>query len=95
VSGFLFVAGNSGGDGMVVVNDGKELLIQLRQRLQHIRNRLLEIEGQFDLLGAPAAANRPMTLRNFTEKHLNDKSPGDQEAGLSNLRAPIKKYSTR
>ena len=89
------MAGNNGGDGMVVVDDGLDLLIQLRQSLRHIKNRLLEIEAQFDSLGIAAAADKPMTLRKFTEKKLNDKSPDDQEADSSNLRATAKKHSTR
>jgi hypothetical protein len=94
-SGFLSVAGNNGGDGMVVVDDGLDLLIQLRQSLRHIKNRLLEIEAQFDSLGIASAADKPMTLRKFTEMKLNDKSPDDQEADSSNPRATAEKHSTR
>jgi hypothetical protein len=86
--------GDYGGDSMIDVDGGRELLIQLRQSLQQMKNRLVEIEGHFNLLGVRTAANRPMTLRDFTEKQLNDKRPADQ-ADLSSLKAPTTKYSTR
>ncbi len=49
-----------------MVVDGRELL-QLRQRLQEIKNRLLDIEARFDPIDSPSI-NAPMTLREFTEK---------------------------
>jgi BMFP domain-containing protein YqiC len=86
------VAGYHGAVTMVV--DGRELLVQLRQRLQQIKNRLVDIEARLDASGS-SAANEPMTLREFTEKKLKDKSPDVQETDSSNPRAAAKKYSTR
>ena len=76
---------------MVDLNDGLEVLSKFRQRLLDITNRLLEIEARFEYLGA--AAQRRVTLREFTEKQLNDKGPNDQAANCSNSRAAAKKYS--
>jgi hypothetical protein len=75
---------------MVDLNDGLETLSKFRQRLLDITNRLLEIEACFEYLGA---AERRVTLREFTEKQLNDKGPNDQAANSSNSRAAAKKYS--
>jgi hypothetical protein len=68
-------------------------LVQLHERLQKIRNRLIDIEARFDAIGTSTEAR--MTLREFTEKQLNDKSPDGQEAESSNPRAAAKKYSAR
>jgi hypothetical protein len=76
---------------MVDINDGLEILSKFRQRLLDIKNRVLEIEARFEYLGA--AAERRVTLREFTEKQLDDKGPNDQEANSSNPRAAAKKYS--
>jgi hypothetical protein len=76
---------------MVDLNDGLEILSKFRQRLLDIKNRLLEIEARFEYLGA--AAERCVTLREFTEKQLNAKGPNDQEANSSNPRAAAKKCS--
>jgi hypothetical protein len=75
-----------------MVADGRKMLVQLRRRLQEIMNRLLDIEAR---LASTPITNAPMTLRIFTEKQLNDKSPGDQEADSSSPRATTEKYSTR
>jgi hypothetical protein len=76
---------------MVDINDGLEILSKFRQRLLDIKNRVLEIEARFEYLGA--AAERRVTLREFTEKQLDDKGPNDQEANSSNPRPTAKKYS--
>jgi hypothetical protein len=76
---------------MVDLNDGLEILRKFRRRLLDIKNRLPEIEARLEYLGA--AAERRVTLREFTEKQLNDKGPNDQEANSSNPRAAAKKYS--
>jgi hypothetical protein len=61
---------------LTMVLDGREMLVKLRRRLQEITNRLLDIEARLD---TTSIINAPMTLRKFTEKQLNDKSPGDQD----------------
>jgi hypothetical protein len=76
---------------MVDLHNGLEMLGKFRRRLLDIKNRLLEMEARFEYLGAPA--ERRVTLREFTEKQLNDKGPNDQEANSSNPRAAAKKYS--
>jgi hypothetical protein len=68
-------------------DDGAKLLVQLRQRLHNIKNRLLEIEAQYDALDTAAGASKPMTLREFTEKKLNDKNTDNQKAEPSSPRA--------
>jgi hypothetical protein len=73
---------------------GRDLLIQLRQRLQRTRNRPLDIEARF-YTADTCTISAPITLRQFTKKLLNDKSSGGQEADSSNPRAAAKKYSTR
>jgi hypothetical protein len=85
------VSDDRSGNGMVDLNDGLEILSKFRQRLLDIKNRLLEIEARFEYLGT--AAERRVTLREFTEKQLNDKGPNDQAANSSNSRAAAKKYS--
>jgi hypothetical protein len=77
-----------------MVVDGRELLVQLRWHLDQIENRLIDIEARLAVLGGDVA-NKPLTLREFTEKHLNDKIPDDQKADSTNPRAAAKKYSTR
>jgi hypothetical protein len=76
----------------MIVNDGRELLVQLRQRLRQIKNQLVDIEARFS---SAAVVDKPMTLREFTEKKLNDKASGDQETDSSSPRAAAQKYSTR
>jgi hypothetical protein len=77
-----------------MVVDGRELLVQLRWHLNQIENRLIDIEARLAVLGGDVA-NKPLTLREFTEKHLNDKIPDDQKTDSTNPRAAAKKYSTR
>jgi hypothetical protein len=74
--------------------DGRELLVQLRRYLNQIENRLLDIEVRLAIFGGDVA-NKPLTLREFTEKHLNDKILHDQKTNFTNPRAAAKKYSTR
>jgi hypothetical protein len=76
----------------MIVNDGRELLVQLRQRLRQIKNQLVDIEARFS---SAAVVDKPMTLREFTEKKLNGKASGDQETDSSSPRAAAQKYSTR
>jgi hypothetical protein len=76
-----------------MVIDGVELLAQLRERLLHIESRLTDIEMCRKAIGAHVV--NLMTLREFTEKHLNDKSPNRQEADYPNPRVSAEKYSTR
>jgi hypothetical protein len=77
----------------MTVNDRRELLVQLRQRLRQIKNQLVvDIEARFS---SAAVVDKPMTLREFTEKKLNDKASGDQETDSSSPRAAAQKYSTR
>jgi hypothetical protein len=54
--------------------DGRELLVQLRWYLNQIENRLIDIEARLAIFGGDVA-NKPLTLREFTEMHLNDKIP--------------------
>src|ERR1700683_486847 len=61
------------GNGMVDLSDGLEILSKFRQRLLDIKNRLLEIETRSSISAPPA--ERRVTLREFTEKQLNDKGP--------------------
>jgi hypothetical protein len=77
-----------------MVVDGRDLLVQLRWHLNQIENRLIDIEARLVVLGGDVA-NKPLTLREFTEKHLNDKIPDDQKTDSTNPRAAAKKYSTR
>jgi hypothetical protein len=77
-----------------MVVDGRKLLVQLRQRLQQIKNRLLDIEVRFDAIDGPSI-NAPLTLREFTEKKLNAKSSDGQETNSSSRRPTTQKYSTR
>ena len=77
-----------------MVVDGRGLLVQLRWHLNQIENRLIDIEARLAVLGGDVA-NKPLTLREFTEKHLNDKIPDDQKTDSTNPRAAAKKYSTR
>jgi hypothetical protein len=51
-----------------MVADGQKLLVQLHERLQKIRNRLLDIEARFDALDTGTEGR--MTLREFTEKQI-------------------------
>jgi hypothetical protein len=77
-----------------MVVDGRALLVQLRRHLNQVENRLMDIEVRLDTLGDDVA-NKPVTLREFTEKQLNDKIPDDQKTNPSSPRAAAKKYSTR
>ena len=72
---------------MLLSDDGARLMVQLRQHLQNIKNRLLEIEAQCNTLDTAAVANKAMTLREFTEKKLNDKNTDNQKAEPSTPRA--------
>jgi hypothetical protein len=74
-----------------MVVDGRELLVQLLRHLNQIENRLIDIEVRL----AGDVANKPVTLREFTEKQLNDKIPDDQKTNSPSPRAAAKKYSTR
>jgi hypothetical protein len=84
---FEFLASSVQAALMLLSDDGARLLIQLRQRLQNIKNRLLEIEAQYNALDTAAVANKAMTLREFTEKKLNDKNADNQKAEPSSPRA--------
>ena len=59
-------------------NTDKETLLRVRQRLQQIKSRLVDLEARVDTLRATAGHNS-MTLREFTEQQLNGKRPDDQE----------------
>ena len=76
-----------------MVVDGRGRLVQLRRYLDQIENRLIDIEVPLAIFGGDVA-NKPVTLREFTEKHLNDKIPDNQKTS-TNPRAAAKKYSTR
>ena len=77
-----------------MVVDGRELLVQLLRHLNQIENRLIDIEVRLATLTGDVA-NKPVTLREFTEKQLNDKIPDDQKTNSPSPRAAAKKYSTR
>jgi hypothetical protein len=77
-----------------MVVDGRGLLVQLRRYLDQIENRLIDIEVPLAIFGGDVA-NKPVTLREFTEMHLNDKIPDNQKTISTNPRAAAKKYSTR
>jgi hypothetical protein len=77
-----------------MVVDGRGLLVQLRRYLNQIENRLIDIEVRLATLGSDVA-NKPVTLREFTEKQLNAKISDDQKTNPSSPRAAAKKYSTR
>ena len=51
----------------MVVNDGRELLVQLRRRLLQIKNRLVDIEARFN---STAVVDKPITLREFTKNEI-------------------------
>ena len=76
-----------------MVVDGRGRLVQLRRYLDQIENRLIDIEVRLAIFGGDVAT-KPVTLREFTEKHLNDKIPDNQKTS-TNPRAAAKKYSTR
>jgi hypothetical protein len=77
----------------MMVVDGEALLIQIRERLLHIKGRLTDIETRRQTIGAHVV--ELMTLREFTEEQLNDKSPDAQETISPSPRAAAEKYSTR
>lgn len=68
-----------------MVVEGVELLVQVRERLLQITNRLTNIQAGRAPIGAHEA--NFMTLREFTEKHLNDKNTNGQEADYPSPRA--------
>jgi hypothetical protein len=76
-----------------MVVDGQSLLVQIRERLLQIESRLTDIETRGKAIGAHVV--ELMTLRELTEKQLNDKNPDVQETDSPNPRAATEKYSTR
>ena len=63
-------------------DEGLELLVQVRERLLQITNRLTDIQA------TPIAGHvvSLMTLREFTEKRLNENNPNSQEAAYPSPR---------
>ena len=57
----------------------QELLLRLRERLQQIKRRLIDIEARVDALRTTEKA----VTREFTEKQLNGKRSDDQETYAS------------
>ena len=71
----------------------QELLLRLRERLQQIKRRLIDIEARVDALRTTEKAVA-VTLREFTEKQLNGERPDDQETYASHPRTAAEKYTT-
>ena len=69
----------------------RELLRRLREGLQQIKRRLIDIEARIDAL---RTTEKAVTLREFTEKQLNDKRTDDQETYASHPRTAAEKYTT-
>jgi hypothetical protein len=69
----------------------QEILLRIRERLQQIKRRLIEIEARVDAL---RTTEKAVTLREFTEKQLNGERPDDQETYASNPRTAAEKYTT-
>lgn len=70
----------------------KETLLRVRQRLQQIKSRLVDLEARVETLRATAGHNS-MTLREFTEKQLNGKGPDDQETYAWHRTTAAEKYT--
>ena len=68
----------------------RELLRRLREGLQQIKRRLIDIEARVDAL---RTTEKAVTLREFTEKQLNGKKPDDQETYASHPRTAAEKYT--
>jgi hypothetical protein len=75
------------------VDTDQNILLSLRERLRQIERRLIDLQDRVDAL-RPTAADRSMTLREFTEKQLNGKRPDDQETYASYPRTAAEKYTT-
>ena len=69
----------------------RELLRRLREGLQQIKRRLIDIEARVDAL---RTTEKAVTLREFTEKQLNGKRTDDQETYASHPRTAAEKYTT-
>ena len=69
----------------------RELLRRLREGLQQIKRRLIDIEARVDAL---RTTEKAVTLREFTEKQLNGKRPDDQVTYASHPRTAAEKYTT-
>jgi hypothetical protein len=67
----------------------QEILLRIRERLQQIKRRLLDIEARVDAL---RTTDKAVTLREFTEKQLNGKRSDDQETYASHPRTAVEKY---
>jgi hypothetical protein len=63
---------------------------ELRERLQQIKCRLIDIEARVDAL---RTTDKAVTLREFTEKQLNGERPDDQETYASHPRPAAEKYT--
>jgi hypothetical protein len=50
----------------------QEILLRIRERLQQIKRRLIDIEARVDAL---RTTDKAVTLREFTEKQLNGERP--------------------
>jgi len=68
----------------------QEILLRIRERLQQIKRRLLDIEARVDAL---RTTDKAVTLREFTEKQLNGKRSDDQETYASHPRTAVEKYT--
>ena len=69
----------------------QEILLRIRERLQQIKRRLIDIEARVDAL---RTTDKAVTLREFTEKQLNGERPDDQETYASHPRTAAEKYTT-
>jgi hypothetical protein len=68
----------------------QEILLGIRERLQQIKRRLIDIEARVDAL---RTTDKAVTLREFTEKQLNGERPDDQETNASHPRTAAEKYT--
>ena len=73
-----------------VTDKDQELLLRLRERLQQIKRRLIDIEARVDAL---RTTEKAVTLREFTEKQLNGKRSDDQKTYASHPRTAAEKYT--
>src|SRR5712664_3607441 len=68
----------------------QEILLRIRERLQQIKRRLIDIEARVDAL---RTTDKAVTLREVTEEQLNVEIPDDQEASLWHPRTASEKYT--
>ena len=74
-----------------ITDKDQELLLRLREGLQQIKRRLIDIEARVDAL---RTTDKAVTLREFTEKQLNGERLDDQETYAPHPRTAAEKYTT-